>query len=227
MSRTADIGPEGDAIAVFDLDGTLCAQDTLKAFLREQVTRFPASLLRGWSLPLPLLASLAGRRDAGWLKERVLMALLADRSPAQVAEVADSLADRVAGPWLRAGARRAIDEHASRGDRLVLASASLDLWVLPVAARLGFHDVTCTRSARGEDGGLVGGFGAANCKGEAKLSRVRELLGERPTTRVVAYSDHHDDVPLLTWADQGVAVNPTTRLRRRASDLGLRIADWS
>jgi phosphoserine phosphatase len=43
---------------------------------------------------------------------------------------------------------------------------------------------------------------------------------------VIAYSDHHADLPLLHWADKAVAVNPTRRLAATAGIEGIAIEDW-
>jgi HAD superfamily hydrolase (TIGR01490 family) len=133
---------------------------------------------------------------------------------------------------LRPGALQRIDAHRQAGHRLVLATAGLDIYVEPLARRLGFARALCTRVAWTETGRLSGDLDGGNLRGEQKLTAVRLALAvdgeERPTAApfVIAYSDHHSDLPLLRWAGRGVAVNPTTRLASAAAAAGLAIENW-
>jgi phosphoserine phosphatase len=67
-------------------------------------------------------------------------------------------------------------------------------------------------------------------RGDKKLAAVQRAVARvesapRSAT-VIAYSDHHADLPLLHWADQAVAVNPTRRLAATAGIEGIAIEDW-
>jgi phosphoserine phosphatase len=50
-------------------------------------------------------------------------------------------------------------------------------------------------------------------------------LGKRQVEAVTAYSDSVHDLPLLTFADKAVAVNPDDHLRRIALEKGWKIDD--
>ncbi|MCH8863491.1 MAG: haloacid dehalogenase-like hydrolase, partial [Proteobacteria bacterium] len=71
----------------------------------------------------------------------------------------------------------------------------------------------------------------ANCYGEPKLEMLKVALadsagGGGQPPHIVAYSDHSSDLPLLEWADEAVAVNPSASLRRIATERGFEIVDW-
>ncbi len=219
------MAPASPSLAVFDLDRTLSRGDTFLAYLAAVLRRRPARLARAWRLPLDTAWHLLGGRDNGWLKERYLRALLGGLPrPALDAHTAAFLARLLAG-GLRPAALERLREHQARGDRVLLATASPDLYVEPLAAALGIAEVVCTRTAWSGDtyrGHLVGG----NCYGRAKLERVQALVGDGGGGRRIVYSDHHDDLPLLEWADRGVAVSPTRRLARLARARGLEVAAW-
>ena len=143
---------------------------------------------------------------------------------ARIAALATAFAERVLDRFLCPGAAEAIAGHRRAGNRLVLATAALDLYAEPVAAALGIDTVVSTRSSW--SAGRLGIEGA-NCYGPAKLAAVEAVLaGVRDNSRIIAYSDDLSDLALLEWADRGVAVHPRRGLRDRAPACGIEIADW-
>jgi phosphoserine phosphatase len=106
-----------------------------------------------------------------------------------------------------------------------LASAAVDIVAEPFARLLRFDDVVATRTEWDVSGKATGGFVGLNCYGDEKLVRVKTLLGESAPPRSAAYSDHVTDVPLLTWAHTGYAVNPHRPLAEVAAAHGLIVLD--
>lgn len=81
-----------------------------------------------------------------------------------------------------------------------MVSASLDLYLEPTAAALGFDDLLCTSPSANHlvfDGGLAG----KNCRGPEKVSRLRNLLGNLADFEIYAYGDSAGDRELLEKAD--------------------------
>jgi hypothetical protein len=52
------------------------------------------------------------------------------------------------------------------------------------------------------------------------------LLDEQPS-RIIAYSDHHSDLPFLHFADEAIAVDPTPRLGRMARPYAFSVENWA
>jgi phosphoserine phosphatase len=110
---------------------------------------------------------------------------------------------------------------------LVLATASLDVYVEPFSRILGFDHTVCTKVAWTNDGRLDGRLMGGNCYGNSKLASVNALMVDQNLPAItIAYSDHYDDLPLLKAAKCGVIVSPTKRLAKCAGDLGLRCEVW-
>ena len=76
---------------------------------------------------------------------------------------------------------------------------------------------------------LAGTLDGDNCHGAAKVERLKgHLASERcDPLRIVAYSDHHSDLPLLAFADTAYVVNPRRAMRRLAEQNGFVILRWS
>lgn len=211
--------------AVFDLDGTITRRGTWTPFVLHVACARRLGAARVAAALAPLVACAAGRIDRVRMKAHMLAAVLGDAGRAEIEAHAQAFVERCLQRGLRAGARAAIDRHRASGDYLVLATASLDLYAGHFAQALGFDAVIATR-ARWQ-GERLAGVLAPNCRGAAKLEAVeRRLPGLRRRFRVIAYSDHPSDLPLLCWAHQGVAVNPSPRMRLHAWRLGLAVANW-
>jgi len=214
--------------AVFDLDKTITRQATYIPFLLSVARHKVFKLLYVVPIVGAGLAYKIGLISRGRVKELMLTAILGKASRAEVAAYAEAFVAECVGRGLRPGALRAIAEHRARGHNLILATASFDFYVERLGRELGFDAVIATRSAWDESGRLLGRIDGENCYGAEKLRRLEEALPDlRGSYRVVAYSDSHVDLPLLCWADSGVAVNPSRRLRRRARSGGLDVVDWN
>jgi phosphatidylglycerophosphatase C len=232
-SRLAAVGPPARAIgagavALFDLDGTITLRDAYLAYLLGFLLRHPERLLRAAPLPFAVLRHFAGQRDNTWLKTTFLRAILS-RVPRHVLESwTESFLDRVLANGLRPGARKAIERHRAAGHRLVMVTASLDFYAEPLSRRLGFDAVLCTRAAYDAEGRVTGALDGDNCYGECKLRQVERYLAEEAAgLPVICYSDHHADLPLLRFATEPVAVNPSRRLKGAALRQGITIEDWN
>ena len=211
MAETTDV--DSRPLAVFDLDGTLVARDTFLPFLlRYAWTRRRLRPLLTLPIYLGLYACrLLSDRAA---KERVLISFLRGRSKFETAEDATRFARTWVQPRMRTEVMSKLREHQQAGHRVVLLSASPDVYVPAIARELGITEVVCTRVA-GDDatwnGALVGG----NCKGTAKLDRLREYLGcDRWATESFAYGDRPHDLTVLRWAGSGFLVTRRGRLIR-------------
>lgn len=214
-------------IAIFDLDGTLTRRASFLPFvlfvLERRATRLvavPRMLAAGALFGLGLL-----HRDR--VKQLIWRQILAGLSRAQAEELAADFARRWAATAVRPGARAALARHRAAGDRIVVATAAMDLVAAPFAAALGVTEAVATRTRWSNTGQVAPGFDGPNCRGPEKLARVQAALGpDCDAAGVVAYSDHQDDLPLLAWAGAGVAVNPDPAFAKVAAARGFAVVDW-
>jgi HAD superfamily hydrolase (TIGR01490 family) len=213
-------------LALFDLDGTISRGDTYLAYLLGFLARRPLSWPRAMPLPTAVAAHYVGWRDNTWLKTTFLKAIMGGRDRATVEAWTVAFLAGLRRRGLRRRALDAIDRHKAAGDRLVLATASPDLYVVPLGSMLGFDEVICTRTLWGPDGRLTGALDGGNCYGANKLDRVRASLDSQRPGAVTFYSDHHSDLPLLQAVDSPVVVNPSRAMSRTVAALGMRIEHW-
>ncbi len=215
------------AVAVFDLDRTITRMGTYTPFLMHCVPAHQRTLER---LPMAIWLTAIyafGMISRDKVKARMLDVNIVGASRAQVAAWADSYVEKCLECNVRPGALRAIKKHRAAGDHLVLATASFDFYAQVFADMLGFDHLIATKSVWDERGRLRAALGSENCYGQVKLNAVQDYVAAMiPRPRVIAYSDHHSDVDLLRWADEGYAVNPNGRVRRMALAHGFQSLDW-
>jgi phosphatidylglycerophosphatase C len=214
-------------VAVFDLDGTLISYDTFPRFLFHCARQSPSRFFRCAGLPLNFVRFKLGLRNNTWLKTRFLVAVLGGVEDGELRRLAEGFVDCILRNGIRGGALDALRRHQVRGDRTILLSASPDIYVSEIAARLGFSQWLSTSCERNARGCLTGRLSGANCYGVEKLRRLKEEIGQyRSQLQVVVYADHPSDLALMTWADEAVLVNPTRRSRRALADHRLEVVKW-
>lgn len=217
-------------LAIYDMDKTITRSPTWMAFLRAWARRRPWRVAALAASAAPAALYLGKRIDRARLKE-MTQRLVMGRGAASVA------VDRVAGRfaanvvtgkiWDDARARIAADRAA--GYRVVMATASYDFYVRPIAAALGITDVIATPSTL-EHGRLLPRIAGENCYGDAKLRMIEAWMAQEGIARADAhirfYSDHVSDAPTLAWADEAFAVNPHAPLLALAKEKGWNVLRW-
>ncbi|MFO1399862.1 MAG: HAD-IB family hydrolase [Steroidobacteraceae bacterium] len=216
-------GEAGVELVVFDLDGTITRRDTLLPYALGYVLRHP------WRLPrlllvLPALLGYALRLiDRGGLKGALVRATLGGLPRDAIDAWTERWLPRLLARGLYAEAVRAIAAARARGATLVLMSASPDLYLPAIAARLGFDRCLCTGLRWRPDGRLDGRLATANRRGAEKARCVAALLAELRPPRSSAYGNSRADLPHLALVSEGIYVNGR---RPRALDAHVRIERW-
>lgn len=219
-------------IAVYDLDGTIARSDTFVPFLLGFLAKNPSRIFRCILLPFHVLAFWIGLRGNSWAKQKFLTAICGGASRKALADYSADFAALVVKTGLLPGAVASIEQHRARGDRLILITASLDLYVDAIARHLAFDDVIASKVAwrmAGDLGATLNGrLDGENCYSANKVERLKAVLSsDKSDMQIVAYSDHSSDLPLLAFADSGYVVNPKPSMRRLAQTNGLPVLDWS
>ena len=218
-------------IAIFDLDYTLTKKGTWGRFVVSTMKTRP-------HLWLPVLFVMAKNQ---WLykqdkaprcgvKKAMMKLTMVGWPKEKVVRYAQAFAEREVLTGLRPGAIASLNAHKEAGDTLIIASAAVDVVVEPIARRLGVAHFIATELAWNE-GKLSPEFATENCYGAEKLLRIKTYLAKNPTmkhnlTKITMYSDNHSDLDIMLWADVGIAVDPSKRLKTLANQHGLRVVNW-
>lgn len=210
-------------VAVFDLDGTITRRDTLWPYLRGWVRRTrPGGF---WRRAFAAAARYPQGRDRGRLKFELIRAAMAGATRAEVSAWTTEFVAGLGAAELCPGAIDAIARHRAAGDRLVLLSASVDLYVPDIGRRLAFDETICTEVAW-RDGRLDGALVTENRRGAEKRRCVEALRDRHPGVSFAAYGNARSDFDHLAVVDAPVLVNAGVGLRREAGNRGFRVEEW-
>jgi phosphatidylglycerophosphatase C len=225
-TRSAPPGATPPGLVFFDLDETITRHDTLLPYAMRY-----GLLRRPWRLPLLLgvipsvVNFLLGRGDEGPVKEAFIKATLGGSRRARIEACNKRFVPDVIARGTFAAALEKVSEHRSRGDYLVLMSASTDLYVPAIARELGFNETICTE-VRWDGDRLDGTLTTPNRKGAEKARCFTAVRERHPDLTTTAYGNSYTDLPHLRLADHGVLINGSDKAQRAAKELGLAHLDW-
>jgi len=187
-------------LALIDFDGTITTKGVYPDFLRFAVPR-SRKLAAGIVLS-PLIAGY----KCGLISDPAIRRVLSRASfqgedPARVGAQGERFVRDVLPGLIRPIAVERIAWHKDRGDRVVVVSASLDVYLLPWCRALAL-DLICTELETASDGRLTGRYVQGDCYGPEKVRRIRERLQLDDYGAIYAYGDTEDDRAMLDLADR-------------------------
>jgi phosphatidylglycerophosphatase C len=199
--------PGQGVVAAFDFDGTLTKGGSVWKFLVSVANRPKVIAAALFDLPKIVRAAVLGGTANDVAKEalflRILPGLPEDVVSKQAADFGrahyrDRVRDDISGRlrW-----------HLTQGHRVVIVSASPEIYIVPVADDLGASAVIATRLQVDEKGQLTGHFDGPNCRGPEKAKRLHEWIARQGDAPFVwAYGNSAGDLQMLLDADIGVNV---------------------
>lgn len=213
--------------------------DTIAAFFRLEGLLVPPSPLgaAAWMAArqqdatgrLARLAAVAGAVPLHWapggdrtLGTRLAWAGLRGCSRDRLEVLGFDYAEERLLPAVTPVGRRLVDAARREGQRVVLVSEGLDVYVEPLATALSIELVVCNRLEL-RDGRVTGRLEDPIFSGLLGGERLRAFAAQHglDLTRSFAYGVHGADSTLLAAVGRPCTVNPDRQLRRVARDL-----DW-
>lgn len=184
-------------LALFDFDGTITSKDTFTAFVHYAMS--PARLLLGKAVLSPLIVGYkAGLVSGATIRTSVSRFGFAGRRERALREAGLAFGRQVLPQVVRPAMLERIRWHQEEGDRIVVVSASLDVYLEAWCREHGL-DLVCTElEFRG--GRSTGGYRRGDCSGERKLQRIRERYDLAEYPEIYAYGDTREDLPMLAVA---------------------------
>ena len=203
-------------VAAFDLDGTLTKGGSVVSWLRYVGgTRLVARSIGERLLPLAF-GALASGRAADEAKESLFRAVLCGRPYEEVQLRSAAFAQHHLATELRSEIRDRLNWHLAEGHRVVVVSASPEIYVGVVAAMLGAHGHVGTRLAVDPMGRLTGGYLGRNCRGREKVRRLQAWISEQDfgdvAPELYAYGNSRGDRKMLGAAEHPYDVGQLGRL---------------
>ncbi|MGS2744230.1 histidinol-phosphatase [Halomonas sp. LS-001] len=212
------------SLAIFDLDNTLISIDSDHAwgeFLLEQGAVDPVAYREANER---FMADYnAGTLDIAAFLE-VALKPLAEHSPEQLAAWHQQFMASKIEPHILSKAEELVARHRTKGDTLLIITATNRFITGPIAERLGIDHLIAVEPEI-IDGHYTGKVTGVPSFREGKVTRLEQWLEQQDLTLDGAwfYSDSHNDLPLLEQVDHPVAVDPDNTLRQVAEERQWRV----
>lgn len=184
-------------LALFDFDGTITRQQTMPEFMRRTVSR--SRYLLGWLLLGPRLAACKlGLDSPSGLRSAMIRLGYRQQSLTALRSAGQAFAmDYLPGVLLPQAMQR-IAWHRERGDRVVVVSGGLDVYLQPWCEQHGL-ELLCSQLEHSGDV-LSGRYLGAQCVQAEKARLVQHHYALDRFNTIWAYGDTPEDRELLAMA---------------------------
>ncbi|ADG98102.1 HAD-superfamily subfamily IB hydrolase, TIGR01490 [Segniliparus rotundus DSM 44985] len=225
-----EVQPDLTAAAFFDVDNTLVQGASIIHFARGLVAKDYLSTrdIVGFAF-MQLKFRLTGKESSEDVKRGKSRALsfIEGRSTAELRRLGAEIYDEVISGKIWPGTRALAQMHLDAGQQVWLVTATPVELAQTIAERLGLTGALGT-VAESKDGLFTGRLVGDLLHGLGKAHAVRALAAREGLNlkRCTAYSDSHNDVPMLSLVGTAVAINPDPELREIARIRGWEIRDY-
>jgi HAD superfamily hydrolase (TIGR01490 family) len=172
---------------------------------------------------------LAGVEDPEHVAEARASALafIKGHRVSELQELGEEIFDEVMARRIWPGTRALAQLHLDAGQRVWLVTAAPIEIAQIIARRLGLTGAMGT-VAEHVDGVYTGKLVGDMLHGQAKAEAIKALAAREALdlSRCSAYSDSHNDLPMLSLVGDPCAINPDAKLRSYAREHGWRIRDY-
>lgn len=130
-------------------------------------------------------------------------------------------------PMMTQKAENLIAAHRSKGDFLLLMTATNRFVAEPISKRLKMDEILCSEPLI-KHGKYTGKMKGIACFSQGKVTHLEKWLEKNKNLSLhdsYFYSDSHNDLPLLEKVDNPVAVNPDPILLKTAETRGWPVID--
>ncbi|MFI1400855.1 HAD family hydrolase [Streptomyces sp. NPDC020681] len=228
----ADFPVPGDdrAAAFFDLDNTVMQGAAIfhfgrglykrKFFQRRELARF------AWQQTWFRLAGVEDPEHMQDVRESALSIVKGHRV-SELMSIGEEIYDEYMADRIWPGTRALAQAHLDAGQKVWLVTAAPVETATIIARRLGLTGALGT-VAESVEGVYTGKLVGEPLHGPAKAEAVRALAVAEglDLSRCAAYSDSHNDIPMLSLVGHPYAINPDTKLRKHARAREWRLRDY-
>lgn len=131
-------------------------------------------------------------------------------------------------PAIHPEAEELVAGHKAQGHRTIIITATNEWITAPIAKRFGVDELIGIKLVHDGDK-YTGEIDGTPSFQKGKVTRIQQWLAANDLTRdqvrIVFYSDSHNDLALLEFADEAIATNPDDQLRAIAVERQWRILD--
>lgn len=228
--RPTDVPPDLTAAAFFDVDNTLVQGSSMIHFARGLASRdyfsYRDIMEFVWAQAKFRITGRENSEDVAQGREKAL-SFIAGRPTDELVTLGEEIFDEFIADKIWPGTAALAQMHIDAGQQVWLVTATPVELAQTIAERLGLTGALGT-VAESADGVFTGRLVGDILHGLGKAHAVRSLAIREGLNlkRCTAYSDSHNDVPMLSLCGTAVAINPDTDLRDVARVRGWEVRDY-
>ncbi|MBJ9985291.1 HAD-IB family hydrolase [Acinetobacter sp. S40] len=199
-------------LALFDFDGTLCTKDSFTGFIFYTLSK--RHIMRKGLKILPWIqAYYLKLYPADAMRAKLFTTMFKGNSAEQLQQLGQDYAKTLLKS-LDSQLLQRLLQHQSQGDKVVLVSASIDLYLKPVCELLNI-DLICTQ-VEILNGIITGEYSTPDCSSEQKKIRIHNAYHLNDYAHVYAYGNSYEDLEMFSLADSCYMVGEDQQLPRLA-----------
>ncbi len=185
-------------LALFDFDGTITNKDTFTDFIHFAVDR--KRLMIGKIILSPfILGYKLGVIPAGKTREIIAGFGFRGRKSLDVNSIGLKYCNQMIPKYIRPIALKRIKWHKAQGDKIVVVSASLDVYLRYWCNQYEL-ELICSKFEV-KNGQITGKYSYSDCNGKEKARRIKDNYNIEDHQIVYAYGDTAEDKEMLDLAD--------------------------
>jgi HAD superfamily hydrolase (TIGR01490 family) len=209
-------------VHIFDVDQTVIKKTSAEHFLLEALKRRKVFFSQVYKLPFDWIKYKFAMLDTDFIEDAIKC--FAGFQKKDIERMSLICFEKRIKKNIYLGAARIIKEAQKKGERVVLATSSLDVIIRPLEKYFGLESSLASRLEF--DGDVTTGrLTGSSIYGENKKKAVASWLEGNNIRPFDAsfYSDSYTDIPLLEYCGNPVAVNPDRFLAKLAKKRGWKI----
>ncbi len=185
-------------LALFDFDGTITSKDSLLEFIKFASGNwgfyFVMALFSPWIIYYVFI-----KKEGEIAKRKVLAFLFKGKSEEELKQLGISFSEQIIPSILLPKAIDEINMHKKQGNKILVISASLDIWLKPWADSMGLELISTQMEFKNKL--FTERFSTANCIGIEKVNRINSYLKIDDYNPIYAYGNSSGDKQMLELAD--------------------------
>ena len=186
-------------LALFDFDGTISDEDSFRGFII-YYCGYSKFILGSIILSPIYLLYVLGLIKNNFMKEMAISFYFKNESVTNLWNKGKQYSDNEIDKIVRGKAREKINWHHSQGDRVIIVTASANIWLDSWCSRNGIELIATELEEM--DGKITGKLVNGNCFGIEKFIRVARLVNVKDYEEIYAYGDSRGDLELLDFANK-------------------------
>lgn len=185
----------------FDFDGTITTKDTFIAFIR--FVKGDLRTFLGLLLYAPILIMMKLKLYPNWKAKQHLFTYFFKGMNMKEFKLKCNEFARHNKTLIRPLALIEIQKALKEGEKVIIITASIDMWVRPFFSELDKNIHIVGTKIEEKEGKVTGHFVTRNCYGAEKVNRLKEIMPNRDSYELISYGDSRGDKELLEYADKG------------------------